>query len=171
MCCVCVLSSLSFWTSGLWTYQPGSHNRKWGYTEFLHLPFAVLAFIFLATRMQPFLSLADREAGLFCNDLIVLHLLDIYQVFFVRKNPSSCGDTEIRTRPNVRRFRGTRAIGQYNCCCCSTYLYIVEYSSVPVVQQSHITSYVVYCKFNVVISTVRSTYERYFRYFRSITLQ
>ena len=26
--CVCVLSSYLFWTSGLWTYQPGPHRRK-----------------------------------------------------------------------------------------------------------------------------------------------
>ena len=26
--CVCVLSSYLFWTSGLWTYQPGLHRRK-----------------------------------------------------------------------------------------------------------------------------------------------
>ena len=28
MCCVCVLPSHLFWTSGLWTSQPGSHQRK-----------------------------------------------------------------------------------------------------------------------------------------------
>ena len=27
-CSVCVLSSHLFWTSGLWTYQPGSHRRN-----------------------------------------------------------------------------------------------------------------------------------------------
>ena len=43
-----------------WTYQPGSHRRK--VTGFLsHLLSAVRAFIFLARRIQPFLSLADRE--------------------------------------------------------------------------------------------------------------
>ena len=26
--CVCLFSSHLFWTSGLWTYQPGSHRRK-----------------------------------------------------------------------------------------------------------------------------------------------
>ena len=26
--CMCVLSSYLFWTSGSWTYQPGSHRRK-----------------------------------------------------------------------------------------------------------------------------------------------
>ena len=54
--CVCfVFSSNLFWTSGLWTYQPG-------HTGFLiHLPSAVLALIFPARRIQPFLSLVDRE--------------------------------------------------------------------------------------------------------------
>ena len=29
MCCVvCVLSSHLFWTSDLWTHQPGSHRKK-----------------------------------------------------------------------------------------------------------------------------------------------
>ena len=35
--CVCVLSSHLFWTSELWTYQPGSHRRKvtQGFSTFL----------------------------------------------------------------------------------------------------------------------------------------
>ena len=36
-----------------------------GRTGFLHLPSAVLALIFLARRIQPFLSLVDREVE-FC---------------------------------------------------------------------------------------------------------
>ena len=36
-----------------------------GVTEFLHLPSAVLALIFLARRIQPFLSLVDPEVE-FC---------------------------------------------------------------------------------------------------------
>ena len=35
------------------------------HTGFLHLPSAVLALIFLARRIQPFLSLVDREVE-FC---------------------------------------------------------------------------------------------------------
>ena len=50
-------SSYLFWTTGrLWTYQPGSHGRK-DHTGFL----IHLALIFLARRIQPFLSLVDRE--------------------------------------------------------------------------------------------------------------
>ena len=33
-----VLSSYLFWTSDLWTYQPGSHRQEEGHTGFLNLP-------------------------------------------------------------------------------------------------------------------------------------
>ena len=54
------------------------------------------------------------------NDLIVLHLLGIfifYFLFFVRKNPRSCDDTEIRTQvPTSEGFeitnRTTGATGE-----------------------------------------------------------
>ena len=59
---------------------PAGVTQEEGHTGFLHLPSAVLAFIFLARRLQPFLSLVDREVEFY---------------FFVRKNPSSCDDTEI----------------------------------------------------------------------------
>ena len=44
-----------------------------GHTGFLHLLSAMVAFIFLTRRIQPFLSLVDREVE-FCvlSDLIVL---------------------------------------------------------------------------------------------------
>ena len=51
-----------------------------GHTGFLiHFPSAVHAFIFLARRIQPFLSLVDREVE-FCvlTILIVLHPLGIF---------------------------------------------------------------------------------------------
>ena len=40
-------------------------TQEEGLTRFLHLPSAVLALIFLARRIQPFLSLVDREVE-FC---------------------------------------------------------------------------------------------------------
>ena len=65
-CCVCVracvISFHLFWTSGLWTYQPGT--QEGGNTVFFHLPSAVFALIFLARRIEPFLSLVDREVEL-----------------------------------------------------------------------------------------------------------
>ena len=72
------------WTSEFWMYQPGSHRR---------LPSAVLALIFLARRIQPFLSLVDREVEFWIISPLVGHLL----FFGGGKTPSSCDDTEIRT--------------------------------------------------------------------------
>ena len=75
--CVCVFSSNSFWTSS-------SLDVPEGHTGFLiHLLSALRALIFLARRIQPFLSLVDREVE-FCvlNDLIVLHPLGILFSFF-----------------------------------------------------------------------------------------
>ena len=47
-----------------------------GHTGFLHLSSAVLALIFLARRIQPFLSLIDCEVEccMYTNELIVLPL-------------------------------------------------------------------------------------------------
>ena len=62
--CVCLLPIYSG-HQVRWTYQPGSHRRK-GHIGFLiHLPSAVCALIFFARRIQPFLSLIDREVE-FC---------------------------------------------------------------------------------------------------------
>ena len=70
----------------------------------IHLLSAVRALIFLARRIQPFLSLVDREVE-FCvlpgNDLIVLHPLGIFFFFFFffsEKNPVL---PESNSRPNV----------------------------------------------------------------------
>ena len=81
--CVCVFSSHSFWTSSSLDV-PAGVTQEGGHTGFLiHLLSAVRALIFLARRIQPFLSLVDREVE-FCvpNDLIVLHPLGIFFFFF-----------------------------------------------------------------------------------------
>ena len=60
--CVC-FSSHSFWTS---MDVPAGVTQEEGNTGFsIHLLSAVLALIFLARRIQPFLSLVDREVE-FC---------------------------------------------------------------------------------------------------------
>ena len=66
MCvCACVFSSHSFWTSSSLDVPAGVTQDE-GHTGFLiHLLSAVRAFIFLARRIQPFLSLVDREVE-FC---------------------------------------------------------------------------------------------------------
>ena len=64
-CVLCVFSSHSFWTSSSLDVPAGVTQEE-GHTEFLiHLLSAVRALIFLAKRIQPFLSLVDREVE-FC---------------------------------------------------------------------------------------------------------
>ena len=73
---------------------------------------------FLARRIQPFLSLVDREVEFLCtNEMIVLHLLGIFIIFFIiiylfiyyffcEESPSSCDYTGIRTHvPTSEGFR------------------------------------------------------------------
>ena len=63
--CVCVFSSHSFWTSSSLDVPAGVTQEE-GHTGFLiHLLSAVRALIFLARRIQPFVSLVDREVE-FC---------------------------------------------------------------------------------------------------------
>ena len=63
--CVCVFSSHPFWTSSSMDVPAGVTQEE-GHTGFLiHLPSAVRALIFVARRIQPFLSLVDREVE-FC---------------------------------------------------------------------------------------------------------
>ena len=62
--CVCVFFPHSFWTSSL--DVPAGVTQEEGHTGFLiHLLSAVRVLIFLARRIQPFLSLVDREVE-FC---------------------------------------------------------------------------------------------------------
>ena len=64
---VSVFSSHLFWTSSLLDVPAGvGVTQEEGHTGFLiHLPSAVRALIFLARRIQQFLSLVDREVK-FC---------------------------------------------------------------------------------------------------------
>ena len=49
---------------------PAEVTQDEGHTRFLHLPSAVLALIFLARRIQPFLSLVEREVE-FCSCVLI----------------------------------------------------------------------------------------------------
>ena len=63
--CVCAFSSHSFWTSSSLDV-PAGVTQEGGHTGFLiHVLSAVRALIFLARRIQPFLTLVDREVE-FC---------------------------------------------------------------------------------------------------------
>ena len=91
-----------------WTYQPGSHRRKVTHTAFfIHLLSAVRALIFLARRIQPFLTPVDREVEFLCTkDLIVFHpsgiLFFVYFYFlflFSEKHPQGLPGSN--SRPNL----------------------------------------------------------------------
>ena len=96
-----------------WTYQPGSHRRK--VTGFLiHLLSAVRALIFLARRIQPFLSLVDREVE-FC--VLTIYSFSTRWSFLVcfynsEKNPVCRDRTHVPTCQKVTRlplsYRGDR---------------------------------------------------------------
>ena len=64
--CVCVCVVLPFIMDVRLLDEPAGVTQEEGYTGFLtHLPSAVLALIFIARRIRPFLSLIDREVE-FC---------------------------------------------------------------------------------------------------------
>ena len=89
---------------------PAGVTQEEGHRGFLiHLPSAVRALIFLARRIQPFLSLVDREVEfiLCTNDLIVLHLLGhfiLFYLFFSEKNPVYRDRTHVPTCQKVTRL-------------------------------------------------------------------
>ena len=63
--CVSVCVVILFILDVRFVDVPAGVTQKESHTGFLHLPFAVLALIFLARRIQPFISLVDREVE-FC---------------------------------------------------------------------------------------------------------
>ena len=80
--CVCVFSSHSFWTSSSLDVPAGVTQEE-GHTGFLiHLLSAVRVLSFLARRIQPFLSLVDREVEFCVPTIIVLHPLGIFILFY-----------------------------------------------------------------------------------------
>ena len=117
--CVCVFSSHSFWTSSsLDVTAGGSHRRKVTQEEghtgfFIHLPFALRALIFLARRIQPFLSLVDREVE-FCVPTISSFSTRwaFFFTIFSEKNPVYRDRTHVPTCQKVTRlplsYRGDR---------------------------------------------------------------
>ena len=102
---VCAFSSHSFWTSSSLDVRAGVTQEE-GHTGFLiHLPSAARALLFLARRIQPFLSLVDREVEFLCtNDLIVLHLLGIFFFFFQKNRKIPFTGIDL-TSQRVRRLR------------------------------------------------------------------
>ena len=84
VCVCCVFFSHSFWTSTSLDVPAGVTQEE-GHTGFLdqYISSAVRALIFFARRIQPFLSLVDREVELcVLMILIVLHPLGIFSLSF-----------------------------------------------------------------------------------------
>ena len=90
---------------------PAGVTQEEGHTGFfIHLPSAVRAFIFPARRIQPFLSLVDREVKFcalkihsFSTRWAFLFFLFFIFLFLVRKIPFT--GIEL-TSQRVRRLRG-----------------------------------------------------------------
>ena len=58
---------------------PAGATQEEGHTGSHHLPSEMLALIFIARRIQPPLSLVDREVEFMCtHQFIVLHLLGMF---------------------------------------------------------------------------------------------
>ena len=59
--CVCLCVVITFILDVRLVDAPAGVTEEEGHTGFLHISSAVLPFIFLARRIQSFLSLVDRE--------------------------------------------------------------------------------------------------------------
>ena len=123
--CVCVFSSHPFWTSSSLDVPAGVTQEE-GHTGFLiHLPSAVRALIFVARRIQPFLSLVDREVE-FCvltNESFSTRWAFLFWfLVFSEKNPVCRDRTHVPTCQKVTRcqlsYRGRPVHGPVNMCVC-----------------------------------------------------
>ena len=113
--CVCVV--IPFILDVRFVDVPAGVVQEEGYTGFLHLPSAVLPLVFLARRIQPFLSHVGCEWEFcvltiqsFSPCWVFIIIIIIFFFFFARKNenPSSCDDIEIRTHvPTSEGFEVT----------------------------------------------------------------
>ena len=117
---LCVFSSHSFWTSSSLDVPAGVTQEE-GHTGFLiHLLSAVRALLFLARRIQPFLSLVDREVD-FCVRTIQSFntrwaFLFLFFSFLSRKIPFAGIEF---TPQRVRGLRGTSELpGRPGCIAC-----------------------------------------------------
>ena len=101
---MCVFPSHLFWTSSSLDVPAGVTQEEGHTGFFIHLlPSAVHTFFFLARRIQPFLSLVDREVE-FCvtiqpfSTCWAFKNIYIFFYFLVRKNLSY---RDSNSRPNL----------------------------------------------------------------------
>ena len=96
--CVCVV--IPFILDVRFVYVLAGVTQEEGHTGFLPFPPAVLALIFIARKIQPFLSHVNREVT-FCEPTNKSFSIRWAFIYFERKTP-----IRVTARPNVRRFRG-----------------------------------------------------------------
>ena len=105
--CVCVFSSHSFWTSSSLDVPAGVTQEEGHTGFFIRLLPAVRALTFLARRIQPFLSLVDREVE-FCvltiSSFSTRFFFFFFFFFFCEKNPVCRGRTHVPTCQRVTRY-------------------------------------------------------------------
>ena len=103
--CVCVVfSSRSFWTSTSLDV-PARVTQEEGHTGFLIHLSAVRALTFLARRIQPFLSLVDREVELCVLTILLFSTRWAFLfLFFIEKNPVCRDRTHVPTCRKVTRY-------------------------------------------------------------------
>ena len=80
---VCVFSSHSFWTSSSLDVPAGVTQEEGHTGFFIHLLSVVRAFIFLARRTQPFLSLVDREVEFCVQTIKSFSIRWAFELFFI----------------------------------------------------------------------------------------
>ena len=113
---MCVFSSHPFWTSSSLDVPAGVTQEE-GHTGFLiHLPSAVRALIFVARRIQPFLSLVDREVE-FC--VVVVVVVDSHIQRIVLATEETTVTQQVSHRPIKRQSRlwsqrGTKVNGSHH---------------------------------------------------------
>ena len=112
--CLCVFSSHSSWTSSSLDVPAGVTQEEGHTGFFIHLLSAVRALIFLAKRIQPFLSLVDREVEFCVLKIFSFSTRWSFLVFFFysEKNPVCRDRTHVPTCQKVTRlplsYRGDR---------------------------------------------------------------
>ena len=76
MCvCVCVFVVIPFILDVRLADVPAGVTQEGGHTGFMYLPSVVLALIFLARRIQPSLSIVDREIAFWSSSFIFVSTL------------------------------------------------------------------------------------------------
>ena len=114
---MCVFSSHSFWTSSSLD-APAGVTQEEGHTGFfIHLS-AVRALIFLARRIQPFLSLVDCEVDFFfCVLLLLLLLIHTFSVLSLQLETTvtqQVSHRPIKRQSRLWSQRGTKVNGSHH---------------------------------------------------------